>query len=201
MYKSSGMEPAEAELVQRSLTGDLSAFNQIVDLYQSQVYNLAARVLGDPVAAEDVTQDAFIAAYRALSGFRGGNLRAWLLRIDRNLCYDRLRSAKRRPESSLDEALEQPGFAQPTSDDPSPESQAITAELGAAIDVAIQSVPTDQRMALVMVDVQGFSYEEAAEASGVSVGTIKSRLSRARAKVRTRLGEQRELLPDRFRQI
>ena len=94
------MQPAEANLVERSLNGDLAAFNQIVDQYQSQVYNVAARVLGNRTTAEDVTQETFIAAYWALKDFRGGNLRAWLLRIARNLCYDQLRSTKRRPERS-----------------------------------------------------------------------------------------------------
>jgi RNA polymerase sigma-70 factor (ECF subfamily) len=157
--------------------------------------------LGDRSTAEDVTQETFIAAYRALKKFRGGNLRAWLLRIARNLCYDQLRSQKRRPVSSLDEALEQPGFVPPTSGEPSPEEQALTGELGAAINGVIQTLPPDQRIALVMIDVQGASYEEAAHSSDVSVGTIKSRLSRARAKVREGLSAHRELLPDQFRQI
>jgi RNA polymerase sigma-70 factor (ECF subfamily) len=195
------MQPAEAKLVERSLTGDLAAFNQIVDLYQTQVYNLAARVLGDRTTTEDITQEAFISAFRSLKGFRGGNLRAWLLRIARNLCYDYLRSSKRKPVSSLDEALEAPGFVPPTSSDPSPESQALTGELGAAINGAIQTLPPDQRIALVMIDVQGYSYEDAAHSADVSVGTIKSRLSRARAKVREGLSAHRELLPDQFRQI
>jgi RNA polymerase sigma-70 factor, ECF subfamily len=151
------MQSAEAKLVERSLTGDLAAFNQIVDLYQTQVYNVAARVLGDRTTAEDITQETFISAFRSLKGFRGGNLRAWLLRIARNLCYDYLRSSKRKPVSSLDEALEAPGFVPPTSSDPSPEAQALTGELGAAINGAIQTLPPDQRIALVMIDVQGYS--------------------------------------------
>lgn len=195
------MQPTEAQLVERSLSGDLSAFNQIVDVYQTQVYNVAARTLGDRTVAEDVTQETFVSAYRALPSFRGGSLRAWLMRIARNQSYDHLRSKKRRSESSLDEALEQPGFVQPVSREPSPEDQALSGELGDAINGAIESLPADQRLALVMIDVQGFSYEEAAEASDVSVGTIKSRLSRARGKVRDGLREHRELLPERFRQV
>ena len=92
------MEIDDATLVERSRNGDLEAFNQIVRRYQLRVYNLAARILGDRTAAEDVAQDTFVSAYKALARFRGGSLRAWLLRIASNLCYDRLRSAKRRPE-------------------------------------------------------------------------------------------------------
>ena len=177
----------------------LEAFNQIVRRYQLRVYNLAARILGDRTAAEDVAQDTFVSAYKALARFRGGSLRAWLLRIASNLCYDRLRSAKRRPEQSLDEAMESPGFHVP-SRDPSPEQQAISRELHDHVQRAILGLPFDQRNTIMLVDVQGLSYQEAAEAMDVSMGTVKSRLSRARAAVRDALMAHRELLPDKFRQ-
>ena len=195
------IEPADADLVTRSVRGDLSAFNLIVDRYQSQVYNVAARTLGSRVAAEDVTQETFISAYKAISGFRGGSLRAWLLRIARNQCFDHLRSIKRRPESSLEEAFEETGFVQPASADSLPETQALTAELGRAISRAIHALPLDQRITLLTVDVQGLSYEETAEAFGVSIGTVKSRLSRARSKVRDLLAREAELLPEQFRRV
>ncbi len=193
------MEIEDATLVERSRNGDLDAFNQIVRRYQLRVYNLAARILGDRTAAEDVAQDTFVSAYKALARFRGGSLRAWLLRIASNLCYDRLRSAKRRPEQSLDEALESPGFHVP-SRDPSPEQQAISRELHDHVQRAILGLPFDQRNTIMLVDVQGLSYQEAAEAMDVSMGTVKSRLSRARAAVRDALMAHRELLPDKFRQ-
>ena len=193
------MEIEDATLVERSRNGDLDAFNQIVRRYQLRVYNLAARILGDRTAAEDVAQDTFVSAYKALARFRGGSLRAWLLRIASNLCYDRLRSAKRRPEQSLDEAMESPGFHVP-SRNPSPEQQAISRELHDHVQRAILGLPFDQRNTIMLVDVQGLSYEEAAEAMDVSMGTVKSRLSRARAAVRDALMAHRELLPDKFRQ-
>ena len=193
------MEIEDATLVERSRNGDLEAFNQIVRRYQLRVYNLAARILGDRTAAEDVAQDTFVSAYKALARFRGGSLRAWLLRIASNLCYDRLRSAKRRPEQSLDEAMESPGFHVP-SRDPSPEQQAISRELHDHVQRAILGLPFDQRNTIMLVDVQSLSYEEAAEAMDVSMGTVKSRLSRARAAVRNALMAHRELLPDKFRQ-
>ena len=193
------MEIDDATLVERSRDGDLEAFNQIVRRYQLRVYNLAARILGDRTAAEDVAQDTFVSAYKALARFRGGSLRAWLLRIASNQCYDRLRSAKRRPEQSLDEALESPGFHVP-SRDPSPEQQAIGRELHDHVQRAILGLPFDQRNTIMLVDVQDLSYQEAAEAMDVSMGTVKSRLSRARAAVRDALMAHRELLPDKFRQ-
>ena len=194
------MQRDDADLVDRGKQGDLSAFNLVVERYQSQVYNLAARILGDRTAAEDVTQDTFISAHGAIGRFRGGSLRAWLLRIASNHSYDYIRTARRRPEQSLDQSLLNPGFSVP-SGDPSPEQIALSGELRAVIQRAILSLPVDRRVTLVLIDVQGLSYEEAADAMGVSLGTVKSRLSRARSGVRDFLLKHRELLPDRFRQL
>ena len=192
------MRPDEAELVLRSAEHDLSAFNRIVERYQSQVYNLAARILGDRTAAEDVSQETFISAHRAIGRFRGGSLRAWLLRIASNRSYDFLRSSRSRPAQSLDQSLENPGFYV-ASQDPSPEQMALSGELRDEIQRAILSLPPDQRATLTLIDVQGLSYQEAAEATGVSLGTVKSRLSRARAGARDSLLQRKELLPDKFR--
>ena len=194
------MDPDDSQLATRSCRGDIAAFNVIVERYQSQVLNASWRVVGSFASAEDVTQETFISAYRAICKFRGGSLRAWLLRISFNLGVDLLRSSKRRPEDSLDESLENPGF-QVASKEESPEQAALRGELGDYIQRAIMTLPHDQKSALVLVDIQGLSYEEAAEAMGASLGTVKSRLSRARGKVRDYLVERPELLPDRFRQI
>lgn len=194
------MQPEDTDLVNRSQNGELAAFNAIVERYQSRVYNLSARILGNATSAEDATQEAFISAYKAIGKFRGGSLRAWLLRIASNTCYDILRSSKRRPEQSLDLSMENPGF-QVASGAASPEQQAITSELGSEIQRAIIALPEDQRMVLVMIDVQGASYDETAQAIGTSMGTVKSRLSRARGRMRDYLRERRELLPDEFRHI
>ena len=194
------MELDDAELVARSQDGDLSAFNGIVERYQTQVYNMAARVLGNRTTAEDVAQETFVSAYKAIGRFRGGSLRAWLLRIASNLSIDNLRTSRRRPEASLDEALLSPGF-QPASGEESPEHRTLANELAGEIQQAILSAPNDQRTVLVLIDVQGMSYEEAADSTGVSVGTVKSRLNRARRRVRDHLQQHRELLPERFRHI
>ena len=194
------MQREDADLAAKSKQGDLSAFNMIVDRYQSHVYNLAARILGDRTAAEDIAQETFISAYRAMGRFRGGSLRSWLLRISSNLCYDYLRASRRRPEQSLDQSMLNPSFSVPSGED-SPEQMALRGELRDHIQRAILSLPEDQRAILVMVDVQGLSYAEAAEAAGISIGTIKSRMSRARSRVRDSLMEHRELLPAQFRQV
>ena len=181
------MQPEDAELVASSVQGNLEAFNKIVERYQTQVFNLAARILGNRASADDVAQETFISAHRAIGGFRGGSLRAWLLRIATNASLDFIRSTRRRPEDSLDESLLNPSF-QPASREESPEQRAIV------------SLPSDQKTVLVLIDVQGLSYDEAAESTGTSLGTVKSRLSRARSRVRDVLMEHRELLPERFRQ-
>ena len=191
------MQQEDADLAARSKQGDLSAFNLIVQRYQSQVHNVAARILGDPSSAEDVTQETFISAYKAIGRFRGGSLRAWLLRIASNRAYDHIRAQRRRPQQSLEQALLNPGVSL-SSREPSPEQEAIRAELGGEIQRAITSLPVDQKTTLVLVDVQGLSYEEAAEATGVSLGTVKSRLSRARSAVRDLLLRRPDLLPEQF---
>ena len=118
------MQPEDAELVSRSQGRDLAAFNMIVERYQTHVFNLAARILGNRTTAEDVTQETFISAYRAIAGFRGGSLRAWLLRIASNACRDTMRAMRRRPEESLDQSLLNSGF-QPPSGAESPEQHAL----------------------------------------------------------------------------
>lgn len=189
------MQMEEADLISRSQSGDLEAFNAIVERYQSHVYNLSARIMGNLASAEDATQETFISAYRAIRRYRGGSFRGWLLRIATNQCYDMLRAMKRRPADSLDESLQNPGFRLPSSGE-SPEQIALRGELAEQIQRAILTLPDDQRAVVVLIDVQGFSYEEAAQAAGTSIGTIKSRLSRARARLREQLSPQMELLSE-----
>lgn len=193
------MNLGDLELIRRSKEGDLDAFNQIVERYQRQVFNTAARILGNSAQADDATQETFISAYRAIGRFRGVNLAPWLLRIAKNQCYDMLRSARRRPAYSLEENLTNPAF-EPTGGDDGPEENALRSELAAEIQRAILTLPKEQRLVVTLVDVQGFSYDEAAEIAGVSKGTIKSRLSRGRAKVRDYLRRKPELLPPEYRQ-
>ena len=194
------MNIGDLELIRRSKEGDLDAFNEIVARYQRQVFNTAARILGGTSHADDATQETFISAYRAIGKFRGVNLAPWLLRIAKNQCYDMIRGMRRRPSDSLEENLTNPSFVRAQSSG-SAEDETLRGELGSEIQRAILSLPKDQRLVVTLIDVQGFSYEEAAEVAGVSLGTVKSRLSRGRARVRDYLRGLGELLPPEFRQI
>ena len=193
------MNIGDLELIRRSKEGDLDAFNEIVARYQRQVFNTAARILGSTSYADDATQETFISAYRAIDKFRGVNLAPWLLRIAKNQCYDMIRAMRRRPADSLEENLTNPQVARAQSGR-SPEEETLRGELAAEIQRAILSLPAEQRLLVTLIDVQGFSYEEAAEAAEVSIGTVKSRLSRGRARIRDHLRGLGELLPSEFRQ-
>jgi RNA polymerase sigma-70 factor (ECF subfamily) len=192
----------ELALITTAKKGDLDSFNTLVLNYQHQVYNLAYRIMGEGASASDATQEAFISAWRHIGGFRGGSFKAWLLRIVTNACYDELRRVKRRPASSLESLYVQdptPDADLPPSQIESPEAFTQRSELNRAIQAGIAQLPPDQRIALVLSDVQGMSYEEIAQATGANLGTIKSRLSRARARLRDFLMEQGELLPAEYR--
>jgi RNA polymerase sigma-70 factor (ECF subfamily) len=190
----------ENALIAAAQSGELPAFNQLVMHYQGLAYNVAYRIMGDPDAAADTTQDAFIKAYKALGGYRGGSFKAWLLRIVTNTCYDALRARKRRQADSLDDLAVEPEHAwQLANGHAGPEELALRSELGNVIQAGIAQLPEDQRTVLVLTDVQGMSYQEVAEIMGSSLGTVKSRLSRGRAKLRDYLLQQQELLPSRYR--
>ena len=191
----------EKALIDAARQGDVGSFNQLVLSYQSMVYNFAYRILGDRHAAADATQDAFISAFKAIGKFRGGSFKAWLLRIVTNACYNQLRRKQRQPSTSLDALLVlEPAPTQSLTDPrESPEEYTVRQELSKAIQIGIGNMPPEQRITLVLADVQGFSYQEIAGVTGVSLGTVKSRLSRARNKLRDFLLGQRELLPSRYR--
>ena len=184
-------ERASLEAARR---GDVRAFNRLVEQYERLAFNVALRTLGQPDEAADATQDAFLAAFRAIGSFRGEAFKPWLLRIVVNCCYDLLRKRRRQPAESL-ERLEQDDESPTLPPDPSPgpEQAAASGETGAAIQAALDRLPDDQRAVVVLCDVQGLSYEEAAEVLALAVGTVKSRLSRARARLRDDLAARGEL--------
>ena len=179
-------DPEVLDLVDRARGGDLPAFNSLVLRYQNTAYSLALRFLGAREPAEDATQEAFIRAHRAIDSFRGGNFRSWLLTIVANAARDELRRRKRRPQLSLDEARddEERASLDPIDPGPSPEQQALTGELRATLERSLARLPDDWRMVVVLSDVQGLAYDEIATTLDVPVGTVKSRLSRARARLR-----------------
>jgi RNA polymerase sigma-70 factor (ECF subfamily) len=179
----------ESDALRLAREGDLDAFNRLVDLHQRAVYNLCLRMLGSPASAEDAAQDAFLSAYRNIRTFKGGAFRPWLMRIASNASIDELRRRGRRPAVSLDAPA-------PGSDDPidvadaaaGPETEALRSELHDTVQRALLRLPADQRLAVVMCDMQGFAYEEIAATMRTSVGTVKSRIARGREKLRRELG-------------
>jgi RNA polymerase sigma-70 factor (ECF subfamily) len=189
--------PDERELLGRARDGDLEAFNVLVELHQRSVYNLCYRMIGNAAAADDGAQEAFIAAYRHIGTFRGGSFRGWLLRIAANACTDELRRRARRPAVSLDAVA--PGAAEPLDVPdrrPGPDELALQGEREAAVQAALLRLPSDQRMAVIMCDIEGFAYDEIAAALEVSMGTVKSRIARGREKLRRLLGPNLEQMGD-----
>ena len=193
----------EAGLIQDAQQGNLDAFNRLILAYQDRVYNQAFRVLGEYQSADDATQEAFISAYKNIRSFRGGSFRAWLLRIVTNACYDELRRKKRRPTTPLEpvddegDEIESPHWIA----DPGelPEDNVARSELANAIQDCLDQLSEDFRVVVVLVDVQGLDYLEASEVIGKPLGTIKSRLARARNRMKDCLQGFWELLPHSMR--
>ena len=193
----------EQALIHDAQAGSLDAFNALVLHYQDNVFNTALRILGDEDLASDATQEAFISAFRSIASFRGGSFKAWLMRTVTNACYDELRRQKRRPsiplepESDEGEEIDSPRWlADPNM---SPEQEAEADEVEHAIQHCLNSLPVEFKTVVVMADIQGMDYSEVAIAVRVPLGTIKSRLARARLRLRECLQGFEELLPATFR--
>lgn len=193
----------ESALIHEAQRGDLEAFNRLVLAYQDALYNTALRILGDEDQAADATQEAFISAFRAIQSYRGGSFKAWLLRTVTNACYDELRRQKRRPATPLEpeneeeEEVESPRWLADSS--MTPEQRAEAAELEHAIQHCLDALPPDFRAVVVLADVQGLDYAEVASIVRTPLGTVKSRLARARLRLRECLQAFWELLPAAFR--
>lgn len=190
----------EVAVIAAAQNGDIEAYNRLVVAYQGLAYNVAYRMLGDQDRAMDATQDAFLKGYRAINTFRGGSFKSWILRITTNACYDLLRSVKRRRSTPIDDLTEDDEHSDILEDDQeTPEQYLQRQDLGAVIQNALNALPEEQRLVVIMSDIQGLNYAEIAEATSVSLGTVKSRLSRARAKMRDYLLAHKELLPSTLR--
>lgn len=196
----------EAQTIEQAQQGDLGAFNRLVLAHQGIAFNVAFRIMGDAEAAADVCQDAFLSAFKHMRELRGVSFKSWLLRIVTNACYDQMRYRRRRPVSSLEEVT----AGSDGDDDPDhspwlidsaagPEEITMNRQLAALVQQGINSLPPDQRIIVVLSDVQGMSYQEIADITGIALGTVKSRLSRARARLRDYLAARPELLPSRYR--
>jgi RNA polymerase sigma-70 factor, ECF subfamily len=193
----------ESALIVEAQHGNLQAFNSLVLAFQDVLFNTALRILNDEDQAADAVQEAFISAFHALNSFRGGSFRAWLLRTVTNACYDELRRKKRRPTTPLEpetaegDEIESPGWlADPHA---SPEESLEQAELEHAVQHCLENLPADFRAVVILADIQGLDYSEVAIAVHKPLGTVKSRLARARLHLRECLQGFRELLPAAFR--
>jgi RNA polymerase sigma-70 factor (ECF subfamily) len=181
-------------LVERARQGDRAAFGQLVDEYKDKIYNYVARMLNDPYEAEDVTQEAFLRAYRSLPRFRGASsFHTWLYRIASNLAIDVVRKRKRQdPTFSLDEPLESDDgeYEREIPDDTgSPEDRTSTRETRVAVRRAIMDLPEKLRDVMILYELQGETYEDIADILDVPLGTVKSRLFNARNRLKESLEE------------
>ena len=193
----------EQALITDAQNGSLDAFNTLVLHYQDSVFNTALRILGDEDQAADAAQDAFISAFKSITSFRGGSFKAWLMRTVTNACYDELRRKKRRPTTPLEpdtddgEEMDSPRWlADPNM---APDQVAEADEVEHAIQHCLDNLPLEFKTVVVMADVQGMDYTEVASAVRVPLGTIKSRLARARLRLRECLQGFAELLPASYR--
>jgi RNA polymerase sigma-70 factor (ECF subfamily) len=179
-------------LVEQALGGDLDAFNRLVELYQDYLYSMIVRSVRDQDIAEDATQDAFLSAFRSLDRFSGTSFRSWLTSIGINAARDLLRKRKRRPSEPYPE-WEDESWQPPAPDSETPEAVSMVRQQRATLARAMTQITDDQRAAIILYDVQGYDYAEIADMTGVSVGTVKSRIHRGRSALRDALGDEMEL--------
>lgn len=186
------MEYNEQKLIERASGGDPAAFNTLMAAHEKRMYAVALRMFANREDAQDCLQEAMLRIYRSIGNFKGqSSFATWVYRITMNSCLDELRRKKNKQSTSLDDLLDQ-GWA-PADEGATPEKHAMRSELRRELKRAIHELPEDMRSAVILRDVQGFSYEEIAQVLNVNVGTVKSRISRAREKLRGKLKENAEL--------
>lgn len=185
----------ETDLIHTAQSGNLEAFNLLVTAYQDKLFNIAAYILHDDDSAADAVQEAFILAFRGLNGYRGGSFSCWLVRILKNACYDELRRQKRsrtvplEPLTREEDLLENPGWLADVSQEPAHLSE--SGELSQTIINSLKRLCPEYRLILALVDIEGMDYAEAARVAGIPLGTVKSRLARARLNLRNDLAMMR----------
>lgn len=195
----------EKDLVERSKNNDLQAFEELVSLYERKIYNLAYRLMGNHEDAHDLVQEAFLRAFRALGGFRGeASFSTWLYRITLNLCHDELRRRYRLSWESLDEKVclnEGEVAKQIASTRPGPEELYEKQELQEKLQELLMTLSPEFRLAVVLRDIEGFTYQEIAEHMECSMGTVKSRISRGRNYLKEKWQEEQNLSFDRLSKV
>lgn len=182
----------EQKLILRASGGDASAFNTLMEAHERRMYAVALRMCNNREDAQDCLQEAMLRIYKSIGSFKGqSSFSTWAYRITMNTCLDELRKKKNKQNTSLDSLLDV-GWS-PTDGRNAPEETAIQSEVRATLHHAIQELPEDMRSAIVLRDIQGLAYDEIAQALDVNVGTVKSRISRGREKLRAKLKNIGEL--------
>jgi RNA polymerase sigma-70 factor (ECF subfamily) len=179
-------------LLERARAGDLNAFNDLVVCYQDMLFALVVRMVPDRDQASDAVQEAFFSAYRNMTGFRGGSVKSWLSRIAINAAMDTQRLRKRRPSEPYPE-LEDDTWQPPADASADPVTTSLASERHRVLNAALARITDDQRTAIVLYDVEGYDYAEIAEMTGVSVGTVKSRIHRGRLALRSLLADRMDM--------
>ena len=186
----------ESKLIRRAPDGDAASFTTLMGMHERRMYAVALRMCGNSEDAQDCLQEAMLRIYRSISGFKAqSSFSTWVYRITMNTCLDELRKRKNRPNTSLDGLLDA-GWA-PVDGGESPEGHALRGEVRRSLSQFIQELPEDMRAAVLLRDVQGYAYEEIAQILDTNVGTIKSRISRGREKLREKIAARSELF-DRY---
>ncbi|HXN58172.1 MAG TPA: sigma-70 family RNA polymerase sigma factor [Candidatus Angelobacter sp.] len=183
----------DRDLVGRARRGDPEAFTQLMMQYQVPLYNMALRMVGRPDDAADIAQEAFTRAWQKIRTLRDAPFKSWLFQIAANLCYDHFRRGKRygsMPEDDQASNVVSLGIATPD-----PQERAEASERNRLVRESIQALEPDMRLAIILRDVNGMAYDEIAGVMGVPLGTVKSRIARARAQVQERLHQHPDFFP------
>lgn len=196
------MSESEKSLLERAKAGEITAFEQLIESYQRKIFNIALRMLGNHDDANDLAQEVLIRIYKSIKSFKEqSSFSTWIYRITTNVCLDEIRKRKNKKTISLDEEIKLDDGdikRQIESDEPSPEDMAEKHELKRIVNDAIAMLSDEHRVAIILRDMQGLSYEEIAEALKLPEGTVKSRINRARQSLKYILGSKRELLLDEY---
>ncbi|NLD50301.1 MAG: sigma-70 family RNA polymerase sigma factor [Clostridiaceae bacterium] len=196
------MSEFERELVERAKTGDVEAFEQLIEGCEKKVFNIAFRMIANYEDAKEVAQEVFIRAFKSISKFKGDSLfSTWIYKITTNVCLDEIRKRKNKKIISLAEEIEIDGNEvkrQIRDEGPGPESEAESNEVKKAVIDSINSLPEDYKTVIVLRDIHGFSYEEIAKFINCPEGTVKSRINRARQSLKNILQKRKELLNEDY---
>lgn len=189
------MTDQEAFLLKRAQRGSEEAFEALIESYENGIYRTCLRMMGENQAALDACQETFIKLYRYVGTFKGDSaFSTWVYRVTSNVCLDELRKRSRKSAASLDEMEENGHFESMGAVRDIPEEDLLRSEQRRVLLSALNHLNPEHKIAIVLRDIQGFSYDEIAEMLDISLGTLKSRISRARAQLREQLSPHMELL-------